>query len=171
MSCHSPLPARSGFTRRTLLAASAAGLSVLVVGCTAEPADPREQVTSEQADELAAQVAVQEALVAAFAAAGAADPALASAVAEQATQAQAQLDRLKAAAPGASASAASSSAARPGGTRGQGVAAHAGRRHGGVARDRLPGPVGRPRRAAGLDRRGPARPGRGAGVRRTDRGR
>ena len=109
------LTARSGFTRRTLLAASAAGLSALVVGCTAEPADPREQVTSEQADELAAQVAVQEALVAAFAAAGAADPALASAVAEQATQAQAQLDRLKAAAPGASASASSSSPAAPAG--------------------------------------------------------
>ena len=108
------LPVRSGFTRRTLLAASAAGLSVLVVGCTAETAEPREQVTSEQADELAVQVAVQEALVAAFAAAGAADPALASAVAEQATQAQAQLDRLKAAAPGASASATSSPAAPAG---------------------------------------------------------
>ena len=108
------LPARSGFTRRTLLAASAAGLSVLVVGCTAEPADPREQVTSKQADELAGQVAVQEALVAAFAAAGAADPALASAVAEQATQAQAQLDRLKDAAPGASASASSSAGAPAG---------------------------------------------------------
>ena len=109
------LPARSGFSRRTLLAASAVGLSVLVVGCTAEPADPREQVTSEQADELAAQVAVQEALVAAFAAAGTADPALASAVAEQQSQAQEQLDRLKAAAPGASSSAASSSPAPPAG--------------------------------------------------------
>jgi hypothetical protein len=104
-----PLPAPSGFSRRTLLAASAVGLSVLVVGCTAEPADPREQVTSEQADELAAQVAVQESLVAAFAAAGAADPALAGAVAEQAAQVQEQLDRLKAAAPGASASSSGSS--------------------------------------------------------------
>jgi hypothetical protein len=109
------LPAPSGFSRRTLLAASAVGLSVLVVGCTAEPADPREQVTSEQADELAAQVAVQEALVAAFAAAGAADPALAGAVTEQAAQAQEQLDRLKAAAPGASSSATSSSSAAPAG--------------------------------------------------------
>jgi hypothetical protein len=107
-------PARPGFSRRALLAASAAGLAVLVVGCTAEPADPREQVTSEQADELAAQVAVQEALVAAFAAAGAADPALAGAVAEQAAQAQEQLDRLKAAAPGASSPAASSPAAPAG---------------------------------------------------------
>jgi hypothetical protein len=109
------LPARSGFSRRALLAASAVGLSVLVVGCTAEPTDPREQVTSEQADELAAQVAVQEALVAAFAAAGAADPALASAVAEQEAQAQEQLDRLKAAAPGASSSATSSTPAPPAG--------------------------------------------------------
>ena len=108
-------PARPGFSRRALLAASAAGLAVLVVGCTAEPADPREQVTSEQADELAAQVAVQEALVAAFATAGAADPALASAVAEQAAQAQEQLDKLRAAAPGASASSAPSSAAPPAG--------------------------------------------------------
>jgi hypothetical protein len=108
-------PARPGFSRRALLAASAAGLAVLVVGCTAEPADPREQVTSEQADELAAQVAVQEALVAAFAAAGAADPALAGAVAEQAAQVQEQLDRLTAAAPGASSSASSSSPAAPAG--------------------------------------------------------
>jgi len=57
---------------------------------------------------------VQEALVAAFAAAGAADPALAGAVAEQAAQAQEQLDRLKAAAPGASSPAASSPAAPAG---------------------------------------------------------
>jgi hypothetical protein len=106
----SPLPDRPGFPRRTLLAATVAGVAVLVVGCTAEPADPRERVTSAQADELAAQVAVQEALVAAFAAAGAADPALAGAVAEQAAQAQEQLDRLRAAAPGASASATASSA-------------------------------------------------------------
>jgi hypothetical protein len=108
------LPDRPGFSRRALLAASAAGVAVLVVGCTAEPADPREQVTSEQADELAAQVAVQESLVAAFAAVEAADPALATAVAEQAAQAQEQLDRLKAAAPGASSSASPSSAAPAG---------------------------------------------------------
>ncbi len=107
------LPARSGFSRRTLLAGSAVGLTVLVVGCTAETVDPREQVTSEQADELAAQVAVQEALVAAFAAAGAADPALASVVSGQEAQAQEQLDRLKAAAPGASSSATASSSPAP----------------------------------------------------------
>ncbi len=110
-----PLPAPSGFPRRTLLAASAVGLSLLVVGCTAESADPREQVTSEQADELAAQVAVQEALVAAFAAAGAADPALATAVAAQAAQAQDQLERLQAAAPGRSSSPAPTSGAAPAG--------------------------------------------------------
>ena len=107
-------PAPSGFSRRTLLAASAAGLTALLVGCTAESADPREQVTSEQADELAAQVAVQEALVAAFAAAAAADPALATAVTELSAQAEEQLERLKAAAPGASAAATSSAAAPTG---------------------------------------------------------
>jgi hypothetical protein len=105
------VPPPRGFSRRTLLAASAAGLAVLVAGCTEEPAPPREQVTSEQADELAAQVDVQEALVGDYAAAGAADPALAAAVAEQAAQAALQLERLRAAVPGRSAS-----AARPSGT-------------------------------------------------------
>jgi hypothetical protein len=109
------VPTPPGFSRRTLLAASAAGLAFLVAGCTSDTPDPREQVTSEQADELAAQVAVQEALVAAFATAGAADPALASAVAEQAAQVQDQLDKLRAAAPGATASSGSSSAAPPAG--------------------------------------------------------
>ncbi len=98
------LPARSGFSRRTLLAASAVGLTVLVVGCTAETVDPREQVTSEQADELGAQVAVQEAVVSAFVAAGAADPALAAEVADLAAQADEQLARLRAASPGSSSS-------------------------------------------------------------------
>ncbi|GAA3174423.1 hypothetical protein GCM10010531_29990 [Blastococcus jejuensis] len=107
------LPVPQGFTRRTLLAASAAGLALLVAGCTEEPADPREQVTSEQADELAAQVAVQEALVAAFAAAGAADPALAAAVTAQAEQAQAQLDRLREASPGSSSATSSSASSSP----------------------------------------------------------
>lgn len=99
------VPARPRFPRRTLLAATAVGLTTLAVGCTAEQADPRERVTSAQADELAAQVAVQAALVAAFAGAMAADPALAAAVAEQAGQAEEQLERLRAAAPGASSSA------------------------------------------------------------------
>ena len=104
-----PLPPASrppGFSRRTLLAASALGLVVLSSGCTSTPVDEREKVTSAQADELADQVAVQQALVDAFSVAGAADPALAGAVAELAAQAGEQLARLRAAAPGRSASAA-----------------------------------------------------------------
>jgi hypothetical protein len=90
-----------GFSRRTLLAASAAGLAVLAAGCTSSPEAERERVTGEQADQLAGQVGVQETLVAAYTAAGAADPALAAAVAELAAQAAEQLERLRAAAPGA----------------------------------------------------------------------
>jgi hypothetical protein len=108
-----PFPPLPAFSRRTLLAASAAGLAVLAAGCSSPPADPRETVTSEQADELAGQVAVQESLVAAYASAGAADPALAGEVAELAAQADAQLTRLRAASPGATAS--PSSAAAPAG--------------------------------------------------------
>lgn len=97
-------PPPPGFSRRTLLAASAAGLALLAAGCSSPPVDEREKVTSAQADELAGQVAVQESLVAAFAAAAAADAELGAAVAELAGQAQAQLDRLEAAAPGAGSS-------------------------------------------------------------------
>lgn len=93
-----------GFSRRTLFAASAAGLAFLATGCTSSSADEREQVTSEQADELGAQVAVQEAVVSAFVAAGAADPALAAEVADLAAQADEQLARLRRAAPGSSSS-------------------------------------------------------------------
>lgn len=100
----SPLPV-TAFSRRTLLAASAAGLAVLVTGCTSSSAGGQEKVTPEQADRLAEQVSVQGKLVAAYAAAGATDPALKAAVAEMAAQAQEQLDRLVAAAPGSSASA------------------------------------------------------------------
>jgi hypothetical protein len=107
------LPRLPGFSRRTLLAASAAGLALLATGCSSPPAEEREKVTSEQADLLSAQVAVQEALVAAFAAAGAADPGLGAAVAEMATQADQQLTRLRAAAPGSSGSASSPPAAPP----------------------------------------------------------
>lgn len=111
-----PLPGPPAFRRRTLLAASAAGLALLATGCTsAPPADPREKVTSEQADELAAQVTVQEGLVAAFAAAGAADPALSAETADLTAQAQEQLTRLRAAAPGASAAAGTSANVPPGG--------------------------------------------------------
>ncbi|WP_448627399.1 hypothetical protein [Geodermatophilus sp. URMC 64] len=105
----SPPGARTAFSRRTLLAASAAGLGALLVGCT--PSDDEASVTPQQADELAGQVTVQEALVAAFTAATTADPALQ--VADLAAQAQEQLDRLKAAAPGSSASASSSNAVAP----------------------------------------------------------
>ena len=98
-----PLPASAprGFSRRTLLAASAAGLALVAAGCTSSPPDEREQVTGEQADELLGQVGVQETLVAAYTAAGAADPALAGDVADLAAQAGEQLERLRDAAPGA----------------------------------------------------------------------
>jgi hypothetical protein len=107
-----PIPAlrRPGFSRRTLLAASAAGLALLTAGCTSSPAGEGGTVTSEQVDELAAQVAVQESLVAAFTAAGAADAAVAAAVSGLAVQAGEQLERLRAAAPGSSASPVSSAA-------------------------------------------------------------
>ena len=103
-------------------------------------------MTSEQADELAAQVAVQEALVAAFAAAGAADPALAAAVAELAAQAEEQLDRLQAAAPGQHRLGAPPSARRPGrpGGRAWLRAQVADGRD--LARRRVPGPVRAPAR-------------------------
>jgi hypothetical protein len=110
-----PSSSPQGFSRRSLLAVSAAGLALLVVGCSSPPADEREQVTSEQADELAAQVAVQETLVAAFASAGATDPALAAEVTELAAQADEQLTRLRAASPGASSSASSPASPGPAG--------------------------------------------------------
>src|SRR6185312_17559972 len=61
----------------------------------------------------AAQVRVQEQLVVAYRAAAKADPALASATATLATQAGQQLDRLRAAAPGARSSSSASSSAPP----------------------------------------------------------
>jgi hypothetical protein len=104
-----PATGPQGFPRRTLLAASAAGLALFVAGCTsASPAGPN-AVTSKQEDELAAQVAVQKVLVAAYAAAGAADPALKAATAELAGQAGEQLKALNAAAPGAASSSSSAS--------------------------------------------------------------
>jgi hypothetical protein len=103
-----PFSGPPGFSRRTLLAASAVGLAFLATGCTSSAADEREKVTSEQADELTAQVAVQETLVSAFVTAGAADPALAGEVADLAAQADEQLTRLRAAAPGSSTASSSS---------------------------------------------------------------
>lgn len=102
-----PPPRPRGFSRRTLLATSAAGLALLAAGCTSSPTEQRERVTGEQADQLLGQVGVQETLVAAYTAAGAADPGLAGEVAELAAQAGEQLARLRAAAPGATPSAVS----------------------------------------------------------------
>jgi hypothetical protein len=52
-------PAGTRFSRRTLLAASAAGVAVLAAGCTSSPAKVRSPVTDKQAQALAAQVTVQ----------------------------------------------------------------------------------------------------------------
>ncbi len=102
----SPAPRPSGFSRRTLLAgvAGAAGLALLAAGCTSDDDGGTDAATPAEADRLAAQVGVQEAAVAAYAAAAAADPALGPRVAQQAQQAMAQLDKLRAAAPGATSS-------------------------------------------------------------------
>jgi hypothetical protein len=108
-------PPSPGFSRRTLLAASAAGVALLVAGCTSSPSDERETVTSRQADELAAQLEVQEGLVAAYAVASKADPALGTAVTELAAQAAEQLDRLRKAAPNTTSSAAAATSAAPAG--------------------------------------------------------
>lgn len=110
----------TGFPRRTLLTASAAGAALLVVGCTSAPPDPRETVTDEQADELAAQLAVQETLVAAYEAATTADPALGAAITELADQAGEQLERLRAAAPDSTSSAAPSTPGPPAGPEAKG---------------------------------------------------
>lgn len=111
----SPTPASRppGFSRRTLLAASAAGMALLAAGCTSSSTEDRDKVTSEQADDLAAQVAAQEGLVAAFAAATAADAGLAAAVADLSDQARQQLDRLRAAAGGTASGASSAPAPGP----------------------------------------------------------
>ncbi|MDP5183102.1 hypothetical protein QOZ88_10675 [Blastococcus sp. BMG 814] len=107
-------PGPRTLTRRTLLAASAAGLAAAAAGCTSSPpVDERDTVTSAQADELAAQVGVQETLVRAYETAFDADPALAAAAGVLATQAEEQLDRLRAAAPGSSRSAAPPADAPP----------------------------------------------------------
>ncbi|MGY1739775.1 MULTISPECIES: hypothetical protein [unclassified Blastococcus] len=101
-----PASRSPGLSRRTFLAGTvgAAGLALLA-GCTGDDGADADALTPEQADRLAAQVGVQEAAVAAYAAAAAADPALGGQVAAQAEQAMAQLDRLRAAAPGATSSA------------------------------------------------------------------
>jgi hypothetical protein len=99
----------TAFSRRSFLAVSAAGLAVLVAGCTADPSDAEEPVTAAQVDSLADQVTAQEALVAAFAAAAAANTSFGQEIAALAEQAGAQLDRLRAASPGSGPSSASAS--------------------------------------------------------------
>jgi len=99
------------FTRRSLLVAAIAGTAAAAAGCTRSSGDAADAVTPAQADQLAAQVQVQQTLVAAFDQAFAADPGLAAAAAPLAAQARAQLDRLRAAAPGTAASSAAGSTA------------------------------------------------------------
>lgn len=107
-------PGQLAFGRRTLLAASAAGVAFLAVGCTSPPpAAPRERVTSAQADQLAAQVRVQDELVAAVSAATAADPTLTAEIPDLIAQAHEQLTRLRAAAPSATSSATATATASP----------------------------------------------------------
>ncbi|MGY1713586.1 hypothetical protein ACI78R_03945 [Geodermatophilus sp. SYSU D01106] len=108
MSTSLPDGSPAGFSRRRLLA-GAAGLALLAAGCTAGDGGGAAAQTSAQDDRLAAQLPVQEAVVAAYDAAVAADPALGGEVAPLAEQARTQLERLRAAAPGASASSSASS--------------------------------------------------------------
>ncbi|NEM07276.1 hypothetical protein [Geodermatophilus normandii] len=98
---HSPAPA--GFPRRRLLTGTA-GLALLLAGCTSSGSGAAAEETAAQEDRLTAQVPVQEAVVAAYDAALAADPALGDAVPDLPGQAREQLDRLRAAAPRATAS-------------------------------------------------------------------
>ncbi|MBB3678379.1 hypothetical protein [Modestobacter versicolor] len=92
------------FTRRSLLVAALAGTALTAVGCTQDDGgDAADAVTPAQVDQLAAQVRVQESLVAAYATAFAAAPELAATATTLADQARAQLDRLRAAAPGSAA--------------------------------------------------------------------
>ena len=95
--------------RSFLAAASAAGVALLVSGCTSDASDGREPVTAAQVDSLADQVAVQQSLVAAYAAAAAANANFGREIAPLAEQAGAQLDRLRAASPGTASSSAAAS--------------------------------------------------------------
>jgi outer membrane murein-binding lipoprotein Lpp len=107
-------PAAGAFSRRSLLLGAVTGAVVLVTGCTGDPVERADAVTPAQVDQLAAQVQVQEQLVAAYDQALATAPDLAGVATVLADQARAQLDRLRAAAPGdspTSGAAASTSAA------------------------------------------------------------
>jgi hypothetical protein len=102
------------FSRRRLLVAALAGTALAVTGCTTGAADDADAVTPTQVDQLAAQVRVQETLVAAYDDAFAASPELAAAAGPLAEQARAQLERLRAAAPGAGAGPGSTASSSPG---------------------------------------------------------
>jgi hypothetical protein len=84
--------------RSFLAAASAAGVALVVSGCTSG-ADGQEPVTAAQVDSLADQVAVQQSLVAAYAAAAAANSNFGKEIAPLADQATTQLRRLEKASP------------------------------------------------------------------------
>jgi hypothetical protein len=88
------------FSRRALLAAAVVGTAAAAAGCTGSEEDRSDAVTPAQVDQLAEQVAVQAALVTAHDRAIAASPGLAADVAVLSAQARAQLERLRAAAPG-----------------------------------------------------------------------
>jgi len=92
------------FDRRTLLTAALAGTALVAAGCTGGSGDDADAVTPAQVDQLAAQVQAQEALVAAYDQAFTAAPELAAVATPLAQQARAQLERLRAAAPGSPAS-------------------------------------------------------------------
>jgi hypothetical protein len=109
-------PAPAGFPRRRLLTGTA-GLALLLAGCTSGGSGAAAgETTAAQEDRLAAQVPVQEAVVAAYDAALAADPALGGTVPDLPGQAREQLERLRAAAPGATAASSSVPPGPPAGT-------------------------------------------------------
>ena len=94
--------------RSFLAAASAAGVAMVVSGCTSG-ADGQEPVTAAQVDSLADQVAVQQSLVAAYAAAAAANANFGKEIAPLADQATTQLRRLEKASPTSTSSSAAAS--------------------------------------------------------------
>ena len=100
--------------RSFLAAASAAGVALLVSGCTSDAAEGSDPVTAAQVDSLSDQVAVQQTLVSAYAAAAAANANFGQEIAPLAEQATAQLDRLRAASPGSASSSAAASGSAAG---------------------------------------------------------
>ena len=100
--------------RSFLAAASAAGVALLVSGCTSDAAEGSDPVTAAQVDSLSDQVAVQQTLVSAYAAAAAANANFGQEIASLAEQATAQLDRLRAASPGSASSSAAASGSAAG---------------------------------------------------------